>query len=190
MIATMAKDDRERWDARYRAEAASERAAPAWLDALDEELPRTGRALDVAAGSGRIALWAARRGLDVTAVDVSPVGLALAEEAARAAGLALTTIAIDLEEAPLPDGPFSLIACFHYRQLELWPRMIARLDRGGVIVSEILTARNLERHAHPSRRWLAEPNELLRCAAGLEIVSYREGWLDDRSAARIVARRA
>jgi hypothetical protein len=49
--------------------------------------------------------------------------------------------------------------------------------------------RNLERHARPSARFLVEPNELLRLVAPLEIVAYREGWLDDRSLARVLARR-
>ncbi len=186
----MSSEDREKWDARYASERPGERVAPARLNEIDSEVPRAGRALDVAAGSGRLALWAARRGLEATAVDVSPVGLALAREAAEAEGLAMRTLAVDLEQAPLPDGPFALITCFHYRQPDLWPAMKARLASGGVIVSEILTARNLERHAHPSRRWLAEPNELLGWCDGLEIVFYREGWLDDRNLARIVARRS
>lgn len=180
----MSSEDRAKWDARYARRSVGE--APAWIDAL--ELPARGRALDVASGSGRIALWAARRGLDVTAVDVSPVGLAIAADAAAKEGLSIATIALDLEHDPLPEGPFALITCFHYRQPSLWPAMKARLAPGGVLLAEVLTVTNLERHAHPSRRWLAEPNELLALASGLEILSYREDWEDDRHAARIVTR--
>ncbi len=180
----MAREDREKWDARYASEAVEERAAPAWMEALD--LPVSGRALDVAAGSGRLALWMARRGLEVTAVDVSPVGLALARR--RAEGLSLETVELDLEESPLPEGPFDLVTCFHYEQASLWPQMKARLAPGGLLVAETLTTTNLERHAHPSRRWLVTPGELRARAEGLELVSYDEGWRDHRHVARLVAR--
>ncbi len=185
----MGNADRDKWDARH-AVADEPAEAPSWLDELDAELPREGRALDVAAGRGRIALWAARRWLDVTAADISPVGLERAREAASREGLTLRTQALDLEEEPLPDGPFAWISCFHYRQPALWPAMIARLAVGGVLVAEIATVQNLERHAHPSRRFLAEPNELLRAASDLHVVHYREGWEDDRCTARLVAKRA
>jgi hypothetical protein len=49
--------------------------------------------------------------------------------------------------------------------------------------------RNLERNEKPSRRWLAEPNELLRDLSGLTVVYYREGWVGNRHVARMVARR-
>lgn len=184
----MAETDRAKWDERYATEREA-RVAPSWIDALEDELPREGRALDVAAGSGRMALWAARRGLTVTAVDVSPVGLAIAKATAEREGLALETIAMDLEKEELPAGPFALITCFHYRQGSLWAQIEARLAPGGVLVAELPTVKNLERHEHPSRRWLAETNELLHAADGLELVFYREGWQDDRHTARIIARR-
>lgn len=183
--APMASEDRAKWDARHARARTGE--APRWLETL--ELPREGRALDVAAGTGRLALFAARRGLAVTAVDISPVGLAIAERAAAGEGLSLDTIALDLEETPLPEGPFALITCFHYRQPSLWPAMKARLAPGGVLLAELFTVTNLERHAHPSRRWLSPPNELLALAEGLETITYREGWFDDRHTARLAARR-
>ena len=43
--------------------------------------------VDIAGGAGANALWLARRGLDVTLADISPVGLALAEDECRARGV-------------------------------------------------------------------------------------------------------
>jgi len=95
-----------------------------------------------------------------------------------------------LEWQPLPDGPFVAISCFHYLQRDLFPKLAERLAPGGVLVCEIATDRNLERHAKPSQRFLLESNELLRLCAPLELVFYREGWQDDRCQAQIVARRS
>ena len=58
-----------------------------------------------------------------------------------------------------------------------------------MLACEIATLRNLERNPKPSRRFLLEPNELLRLCAPLEIVAYREGWHADRCDARLLARR-
>lgn len=185
----MAEEDRKRWDERYARGEHVQGQAPGWLRDLDPELPSEGEALDLAAGAGRVAVWMARRGLSVTAVDISPVGLALAREAARDEGVRIATIVRDLEEEPLPDGPFALIACFHYRQRDLFPAIVERLAPGGVVLAELPTVRNLERHERPSRRWLSEPNELLRHFADLTVLYYREGWLGGTHRARLVARR-
>lgn len=183
----MAAGDRERWDATHSAGGHAEGAAPAWLDVFDAELPRSGRALDVAAGTGRVARFWAARGLESLAVDVSPVGLRLASEAAERAGLRLATRELDLERDSLPDGPFAAISCFHYLQRDLFPALRERLAPGGVLVCEIATVRNLERHAKPSARFLLQPYELLELCRPLEIASYTEGWHDGRFLARAVA---
>ncbi len=99
--------DRERWDRRYASGSHADAAKPDWLDAFEAELPERGPALDLATGTGPVARWLARRGLDVLAVDVSPEGLRLARDRARGAGLALETLVLDLEREPLPQGPWS-----------------------------------------------------------------------------------
>ncbi|MEE9278591.1 MAG: class I SAM-dependent methyltransferase [Myxococcota bacterium] len=184
----MAEAEGERWDGRYRAGCHAERVPPAWLDELDPELPRSGRALDVAAGAGRVALWLARRGLDTTALDVSGEALRLCRANAASAGLSLSTLELDLENESLPAGPFDLISCFFYLQRDLFPALRERLAPGGCLVCELPTRRNLERHAKPGRRFLVETNELLALAAPLEVVYYREGWSDDHCVARLLAR--
>jgi tellurite methyltransferase len=185
----MAEGDRERWDRIWRDAGHRDGGLPDWLDALDEQLPRAGRALDVAAGAGRVAVYWARRGLETLAVDLSPEGLRRALHAAHSRGLVLETRALDLESQPLPKGPFTAISVFHYLQRDLFRKLAERLAPGGVLACEIATVRNLERHAKPSRRFLLEPNELLALCAPLEIVFYREGWQDESCLARILARR-
>jgi len=185
----MGADDRERWDRIWREAGHGDGERPDWLDAFGDALPSRGRALDVASGSGRVALYFAARGLATLAVDVSVEGLRRASDAAARAGLALETRALDLESQPLPEGPFAAIGVFHYLQRDLFPELAERLAPGGVLACEIATVRNLERHAKPSKRFLLESNELLRLCGPLEIVDYREGWFGDSHLARILARR-
>ena len=83
----MSGDDRVRWDARHAAAAPAGVAPPGVLAGAAELtacFPVSGRALDVACGRGGVAVWLARRGLAVDAVDVSPVGLAAGARLAAA----------------------------------------------------------------------------------------------------------
>src|SRR5882724_8490783 len=143
----MAADDRERWNQRWRARENPIHEPSAWLVSLAPLLPSRGRALDVAGGAGRQAVWLARRGLDVTLVDVSDEALILAEAAARAASVPLALARADLDATPddLPAGPWDLIVCFLYLDRPLLPRLSAALAPGGTFVFCQPTRRNLER---------------------------------------------
>jgi SAM-dependent methyltransferase len=190
----MATSDRDKWDARYRArrQQPATREASGWLQAVADDLPRSGTALDVAGGAGRNALWLARRGLDVTVADVSPVGLSLARERAEAEGLTLSTRVVDLASEPLPPGPWDVILSVLFLQRDLFPAMAEALAPGGFLVCLQPTVRNLERHAKPPRPFLLEVGELAELVAPLplEVVRLDEGWTDDgHHEARLLARR-
>ena len=185
----MAESDRVRWDQQYGRVTEIDLDPPGWLEEIDSVLPRQGYALDIAAGSGRLAIWLAVRGLDVLAVDISAAGLELAHRAALAKGLKIKTLSQDLESESLPEGPFDVITCFNYRQRDLFPSMRDCLKVGGFLLAEIATVLNLERHAHPSLKYLTEPGELREDCAPLEILYYQEGWFGGRASARVLARK-
>jgi len=184
--------DQLKWDARYAERGPQARPPASFLALAAEHLPTKGRALDVAGGDGRNALWLAERGLAVTICDVSPEGLANARTLAAERGLELETQALDLTSGDFPQGPFDLILSFHYLQRDLFPRFAAALAPGGVLVFCQPTRSNLERHRHPSARFLLEDGELAGLVPeSLEVISLEEGWLEEgRHEARLIARRA
>ena len=110
-------------------------------------------------------------------------------QAAAAKGLQIEILSADLEAEPLPQGPFDVISCFNYRQRDLFLFIRERLKVGGFLLAEVATVPNLERHAHPSLKYLAAPGELRQDCAPLEIVYYREGWYEGRASARVLARK-
>jgi tellurite methyltransferase len=159
--------------------------------ACADRLPAGGRALDVAGGAGRHAIWLAARGFDVTIADVSPVGLARASAAASARGLSVQIQAMDLEADPrLPDGPWDLMVCFHFLFRPLYADFGRVLAPGGALLVCHPTRTNLERHAHPSARFLLQDGELEALVPGVKVVSLDEGWSPaGRHEARLVARK-
>jgi tellurite methyltransferase len=181
--------DRQRWNARYQEQAGGSEPSR-FLLSLADRLPRTGRALEVAGGPGHDALWLARRGLDVTLVDVSDVALERAAAAAREAGVPLHVERVDVEEAPLPAGPYQLVLCMNFLWRPMFEAIPQVLAPGGMFVFAQPTRSNLQRHPHPSARFLLEDGELPGLVRGLEVVTYTEGWTEEgRHEARLVALR-
>jgi tellurite methyltransferase len=186
--------DREKWNLRYSSPA---RAAEipqhpsAVLVALAEHLPRRGRALDLAGGAGRHAVWLAQRGLEVTNADISSAGLSLTRERAALAGVSLHCLQTDLEESGCPAGPWDLIVSVCFLPRVFFPSLIAELAPAGTLVIIQPTKKNLEQHQKPPAEFLLAEGELLALAAGLEIVQYQEGWsLDQRHDAVLVGRKS
>ena len=182
-------DAAQRWDERYRSRDYPTEPA-GLLEEISHLLPSTGTVLDVAGGGGRNAIWLARRGLDVTVADVSAEGLKLASSRAAMDATDITTILVDLEHAPLPSGPWTVIVVIHYLQRSLFADMVASLVPGGLLIAEIATVRNLERHERPPLSFLLGEGELTSLAGDLEVLHYREGWdANDRHSAQLVGRR-
>ena len=141
--ATAAKPEREAWNERY-----SERVR-VWSGQPNVQLTRQiaeltpGRALDLGCGEGADAVWLARQGWKVTAVDVSDVALARAAEHAADAGL---SEAIEFRHGNLldqfPPGEFDLVSAqFLYPQDDtaragLLRRAVQAVASGGVAVIE------------------------------------------------------
>ena len=178
------------WDNRY-----VKRPAPVGPSAfvsgeLAPLLGSPGRALDLAGGAGRHAIWLAERGWDATMVDTSEVAIALAAERATDAGVDVRLIHIDLTAEPLPDGPWDLILIVHYLQRDLYIPAIERLADGGLIAFSVATVRNLERRERPPLPYLLNEGEAPSLVDGLEILHYEESWsMEDRHEARVVARK-
>jgi SAM-dependent methyltransferase len=193
----MSDADRERWDQRYAPSGYLMGEGPKpLLELLSPALPERGRALDVAAGEGQTAVWLARRGLRVDAVDISARGL----EKARALGLEAGVEARvrlfehDLDRG-LPDGleeAYELVTCLHFRPRQLLAALVLRLAPGGLLLAEVLTTAMAELTPEPPRReFLAEPGELSDALvrAGLALCYYREGIVEGRAVAQVLAQR-
>jgi len=159
--------DRERWDARH---GAADDVVPLPPDALrgrEDLAPTAGRALDVACGRGAVALWLARRGLVVDAVDVSAVGLDAG--ARRAADLPVRWIRHDLDAGLPAPGPYEVVVVQRFRSPPLYPALLAALAPGGLLVVTVLS--EVDEGPGP---WRAAPGELQAVFGSLDVLAHRE----------------
>ena len=156
-------------------------SAALWLTE-HRALLKTGRALDLAAGEGRNALYLAEEGFEVEAWDRDEQSLEALAAKARARGLSIKTRVVDLEREPsVPVETFDLGVVFYYLQRNLIPSIIQSLRPGGLVVYETFLIDNHLRYSHPRHReFCLEHNELLSLFSGLRVLAYREGQ-DDRT---------
>jgi SAM-dependent methyltransferase len=113
-----------------------ESSATEFLDRLD--VPPGAALLDVACGSGQLALIAARRGAHVTGIDIAANSIAAARGRAAAEGLEAQFDEGDAEALPYPDASFDVVATIFGAMFAPRPeRVAAELQRvcrpGGTI---------------------------------------------------------
>ena len=178
----MSAAERDKWDARYRDGAYESRTHPTAL--LAEWLPRLprGRALDVACGAGRNALYLAANGFSVTAIDISRVALDRARRAAAQRSLEVSWLCEDLDGDPeraLPAGAFDLIVWVRYVHRSLMPHLVARLADGGALLCEQHLATDAAVAGPTSPGFRLAPGELRDVATGLRIAYSYEGLVVD-----------
>jgi SAM-dependent methyltransferase len=102
--------EREDWNARYAASELVWGAAPnRFVEAELRDLHLRGRALDLACGEGRNAIWLAKLGWSVTAVDYSEVALARGRRLAAEQGIEVDWIEADITTYVPPVATFQLV---------------------------------------------------------------------------------
>ncbi len=181
--------DRIHWNEKYRKQDSPREAAE--VVRRFAVLAPGRRALDVAAGNGRNALFLAGQGFTVDAVDISEVGLS------RFAGKhpRVRPVCVDLDGFDIPRERYDLIVNILYVNRRLFPGLREGLRPGGVLIFESLLEPSDPSAAAGRRRdYYLRENELLHSFLSLHVLLYREletenAGEETRRLASLVARR-
>lgn len=134
-----------------------------------------GPVLDVACGGGRHSRLFLARGHAVTGLDRD-----ISHTDAPGAEL----VAADLEDGspwPLPGRSFAAVVVTNYLWRPLFPSLLAALAEDGVLIYETFAQGN-ERFGSPRNPdFLLARGELLDRAAGLTVVAYEDGVVENRA---------
>jgi SAM-dependent methyltransferase len=177
------------WDERFAGEGFAYGTEPSrWLVEHAGRFPRGLPVLALGEGEGRNAVFLAGLGLDVEAVDGSPVGLAKAARLAASRGASLRTTVADLADFVPAPGVFGgvVLVFLHLPPLlraTVHARAAAALAPGGVVVLEAFTPRQLARSSGGPKQadMLYEP-AILRAdfpRVEWEVLEDREADLDE-----------
>lgn len=155
-----------------------------------------GRALDVATGTGRNAVFLAESGYEVDAVDRSVEGLEITRERAgeRGVGGRLHPIQADLTTFAFPEDRYELVTISFYRAVDRFPDVKeALVDGGYLFVEHHLRSTEPAQWGPSDDRYRFAANELLHACLDLTVLRYEEvtearSGGDRRAVARILAR--
>lgn len=164
-----------------------------WLIDNRDLWPRDGRVLDVACGNGRNAIAMAQSGLRVRAIDRSADAIAALSAEAGKRGLPIDAAVIDLETDPPPgldEARYDAVLVFNYLHRPLIPAIRAAVKPGGRLFYETFTSRQAERGRPRNPAFLLKEGELRELMAPFIVLRAREGDIDGRFIASIVAERA
>ena len=153
--------------------------ASPWIERWSHLVAPGGAVLDVACGGGRHLRWFAEHGHPVTGVDIDT-----AAASAQYPGARLVTADIENGPWPLTDASgkpvqFAAIVVTNYLWRPLLPTLLESLAGGGVLLYETFAQGN-ETVGRPARPdFLLRPGELLQVCAGLRVVAFEDGYLDN-----------
>jgi SAM-dependent methyltransferase len=165
------------WDERFRAGEYPRDPDPdplleRYIDAVPD-----GRALDVATGTGRNAVFLASEGYRVDALDQSRAGLEITRENARERGVAdrLELVQTDVPSHAFPESRYAVVTISFYRALDRLSDIKAALEPGGYLFVQhhLRTTDDVDRGPSTDRYRFAA-NELLRACLDLTVLHYDE----------------
>ena len=161
--------DRLKWNKRYQTEKYPQE--PAGIVQEYAKLACGQKALDIAAGNGRNALFLADQGFVVDAIDIADAGLSLFCGKHRH----IHTICADLDTYDIRANHYDLIVNIKFLNRRLFPYIKAGLVPGGVLIFETLIDISApgQDPLDPADYYL-RPNELLHAFLSLNILLYRE----------------
>ena len=145
-----------------------------WVRRWSTLAPPGSTALDVACGAGRHLRWMHQHGHPTVGVDRS------ADAVAACAAWGEIHCA-DIEDGPWPFAgrQFGAVIVTNYLWRPLLHDLLGAVAPGGALIHETFATGN-ETVGNPSRPdFLLLPGELLRAYAGLRVVAYEDGFLED-----------
>ncbi|NNC92662.1 MAG: class I SAM-dependent methyltransferase [Acidimicrobiia bacterium] len=138
----------EQWDERYALRELVWTARPNQFLVSETASLVPGRALDIACGEGRNAVWLAEEGWEVTGVDFSPVGIEKANRLGADRGVEVAWAVVDIVEWKAPSGSYDLVIVFYLHVLPADRRAVlghaaSALAPGGTLLVVGHALRNL-----------------------------------------------
>jgi SAM-dependent methyltransferase len=131
----------DRWNRRFSSEEYEFGTEPnAFLASQKPLLARGMRALCVADGEGRNSVWLAAQGLEVTAFDFSPVGIAKAKKLAERSGAKVAYHLADVDSWDWDAAPYDVVVAIFVQftppaqRARMFQGMIRALKPGGVLI--------------------------------------------------------
>jgi SAM-dependent methyltransferase len=152
-------------------------------------------ALDLACGRAGNAIFLAKKGYQVDALDNSSVVLEKVDQFVKAQGMTINCVLRDVEKDGLPLKKYDLIVVSYFLDRALFPMIINALKPNGLLFYQTWSQLRCDDKGPSNPAFRLKAGELLELCASLRIVACKEhGLLGDiekglRNEAMIVAQK-
>ena len=161
------------WDERYEQVSDLPKEPVSFLKEHIYRLPR-GKALDLAMGIGRNAIFLATYGYEVDGIDISEVAVEKVRSLAQKKSLLIHARKADLTNYQISENTYDVILNFYFLERPLIPQIKKGLKQGGMILFETYTIEQPHYGRPHNPAYLLKPNELLHSFGDLHIIYYHE----------------
>lgn len=189
----MSKSDQNRWNKKYENKISTLSEMPSeWLIRHEKFLKSQpkGKALDIACGNGRNAIYLAKMGFEVDAVDISDVAINWLKTKGIKENLPIFPKIMDLENEDFPNDNYQIILNFNYLQRSLFPKIIENLAPNGLLFFETFGIDHIEVcESSMNRDYVLGRNELLNAFKELNVLRYEEGVFGNKGRAKLLGRK-
>jgi len=169
----MSQQDRSKWNLRY-AEDSYRKGNP--VTSLKNWTAKIapGKALDIACGTGRNAIYLAQAGFEVDAIDISREGLNKAQQNAEKLGLDINWIEHDLDQSYRFGTDYNLIIVMWYVNLPLITQLCNSLVTGGYLLCEEHLKTDHKVMGPTNYQYRVGSGELRKTVSKLDVLKYEE----------------
>ena len=193
-VVSASEEDKKKWNKRYNTKEYIYGKEPIKFLKDNINILARGKALVLAMGEGRNAIFLAENGFDVDGCDISEVAVEKSKLLAARSNVQLNAFVADLEKYKIPTNKYDLITCIYYTQKNLIPQIKNGLKKGGMVLFETYTIDQLKYgadvHGPKNPAYLLKHNELLDFFRDFHILYYREGEIaPDKSVASLIAQK-
>jgi SAM-dependent methyltransferase len=187
------EEQRAHWDLKYEEGLSSlKEPDPFFLSAyerfVDPLFPNAGGALDLAGGLGRHALWLAQRRWQVCVVDISSLAIAKLGFAARELNVKVDLFVKDAAEYKFEPEQFDLILLFYHLDRSLFPKIVASLNPGGLLICKMGVRWNSDGHT-PAPADPLHREELPTLIPKLHVLHHQERPVRNRGVAEFIGKK-
>ena len=179
--------DYAEWDEYYRKYPLDElgwelgKPRPLLVEFVEKGLIKAGKALDLCCGAGTNTIYLAKKGFDVTAIDISPTAIEIAKKKTKQANVTIDFLVENFIDLPFEDKTFVFVfdmGCFHHVEVKDRGKFIAGVNRvlkeNGLYMLTCFSYKNGQAWNHFTRQQIIDlfsplfDIELLRQISSLE----------------------
>jgi 2-polyprenyl-3-methyl-5-hydroxy-6-metoxy-1,4-benzoquinol methylase len=173
----MSKLDKEKWDKKYidKAQLLKQRYPSKNLVLFTNECKGV-KALDIGCGAGRNALYLAKNGFEVDALDIAKVALDKLNEYAKEdkTDKLIHTLHVDIDDVSLHVESYDLVVMANFLDRDMIQKAKVALKKDGIFFVETYMKDDINEKENSKDKNLLKANELKEIFADYEILFYDE----------------